>query len=63
MSDKLPSRVFKGFNTKGKPCPFCKTRADTDTVLVPIPGTEEDGNMQASQVHLTSALLIPSNGV
>lgn len=45
-------RVFKGFNSSGgQVCPVCNTSKDTETVLVPIPGTESDGLVQCSQVH------------
>ena len=45
-------RVFEHFSPAfGALCPVCKTAADKPTVLVPIPGTEEDGICQAKQVH------------
>lgn len=45
-------RIFEHFNaSQGAPCPVCKTMADDKTVLVPIPGTEEDGIVEARQVH------------
>jgi len=44
-------RTFAGFNPAGPPCPICKTRADVETVLVPIPGTEHDRIVEARQVH------------
>jgi hypothetical protein len=37
--------------TTGFECPICKTGADQPVVLVGIPGTEDDGIMQARQVH------------
>lgn len=46
-------RSFEHFNTAGgRPCPVCNTQDDKETVLVGIVGTEEDGNMEAMQVHL-----------
>ena len=45
-------RVFDHFNSsRGAKCPVCKTSADAPTVLVPIPGTEDGGNVKAKQVH------------
>lgn len=45
-------RVFEHFNSyNGEVCPVCKTSANARTVLVPIPGTEEDGIVEAKQVH------------
>ena len=45
-------RVFKGFNADfGNVCPVCKTAKNVQTVLVPIPGTEDDGICEARQVH------------
>lgn len=35
----------------GFTCPVCKTGADAPVVLVPIPGTEDDGICEARQVH------------
>ena len=45
-------RVFDHFSPAfGALCPVCKTAADRPTVLVPIPGTEDNGICQARQVH------------
>lgn len=45
-------RVFEHFNAcHGSICPICRTAADRPTVLVPIPGTEDDGICEAKQVH------------
>ena len=45
-------RVFEHFNAShGSICPVCGTAADRPTVLVPIPGTEDDGICEAKQVH------------
>ena len=45
-------RVFKRFNdSNGDVCPVCKTAAQRETVLVPIPGTEKGKNIQCTQVH------------
>jgi len=35
---EYPSRIFQGFNPAGPACPVCGTKADLETVLVPIPG-------------------------
>jgi hypothetical protein len=37
--------------TNGFICPICKTSKDFPVVLVGIPGTEEDGIIECSQVH------------
>ena len=44
-------RVFEGFNPSGPPCPLCGTRGDWPTVLLPKPGSEHDGLVEAGQVH------------
>jgi hypothetical protein len=45
-------RTFDGFNDRnGEVCPVCYTAKDCETVLVPMPGTERDGNVEAKQVH------------
>jgi len=49
QSDEL--RVFEGFNPVGEACPVCHGRKNVETVLVPIPGTEDGSVMQARQVH------------
>ena len=52
MAD-IKSRVFEHFNkSHGAICPICKTNKDTKTVLIPIPGTEDGGIMEAKQMHL-----------
>jgi hypothetical protein len=35
----------------GFTCPFCGTGADQPVVLVPIPGTEQDGRAECKQFH------------
>lgn len=32
-------------------CPICRKDTDLPVALMPIPGTEEDGNVEAQQVH------------
>ena len=45
-------RTFKHFNaSNGATCPICKTSKNCETVLVPIPGTEDGFNVEAKQVH------------
>ena len=45
-------RPFKNFNSSnGDTCPVCKTNKNCETVLIPIPGTEKDGLVEAKQVH------------
>lgn len=45
-------RTFEHFNGAfGNVCPVCKTAKDCETVLVPIPGTEDSGICEAKQVH------------
>lgn len=45
-------RTFEHFNSSFNDiCPVCKTAKDCETVLVPIPGTEDDGICEAKQVH------------
>lgn len=45
-------RIFEHFNksTEAK-CPICKTDEDKQTILVPIPGTEEGYIVEAQQMH------------
>lgn len=46
-------RVFKkpNLSTDWK-CPICKTAEEKEVVLIGILGTEDDGNIQAEQIHL-----------
>lgn len=44
-------RAFEHPNMTNFLCPVCKTAKDAPVVLVPIPGTEEDGICEAKQVH------------
>lgn len=45
-------KTFPSFNQSNNAiCPVCKTNEDCETVLVPIPGTEKGGIMEARQVH------------
>lgn len=45
--------VWPGFNASHDAlCPICRTNKNVETVLVPIPGTERDGIVEAKQVHL-----------
>ena len=47
-------RTFDHPNMDGfekNPCPICKSSKDEPVVLVPIPGTENGGNMEARQTH------------
>ena len=45
-------RVFEGFNGRcDVVCPVCKTAKNVETVLVPIPGTEDGNIVEAKQVH------------
>lgn len=47
-----PSRVFDHPNYHGGfDCPVCRTSKDAPVVLVPIPGTEDDGIVECKQVH------------
>ena len=51
-ADALIMKAFPHFNQDNDAvCPMCKTNEDCETVLVPIPGTEEGNIMQARQVH------------
>ncbi len=46
-------RVFSSFNSEnGEICPVCKTSTDRETHLVPVPGTESNGNVECKQVHV-----------
>ena len=57
--DKNVMREFEHPNMHGGfCCPVCKTNADYPVVLVGIPGTEEDGIMEARQVHSDCCKLI-----
>jgi hypothetical protein len=45
-------RTFKGFNSSnGDVCPVCHTSKDIETVLIPLPWTEDDGICEAKQMH------------
>jgi len=45
------TNTFPHFPQEGEVCPVCRTRKDTDTILVSIPGTEQGNIMQAKCVH------------
>jgi hypothetical protein len=45
------SRVFDHPNMTNFECPVCRTSKDAPVVLVPIPGTEDDGICEAKQIH------------
>jgi len=45
-------KIFKNFNKTGKPCLICGTKGDGQVTLIPIDGTEDNGNIQAKQVHI-----------
>ena len=45
-------RTFEHFNSSnGAVCPICRTSKDTETVLVPISGTEDGNLVEVKQVH------------
>lgn len=44
-------RAWQHPNMDGFTCPICKTDTDAPVVLVGIPGTEQDGIMEAEQIH------------
>ena len=45
-------RTFPHFNQSNNDvCPVCKTNEDCETVLTPIPGTEDGNIMEVRQVH------------
>lgn len=45
-------RVFEKYNQYGtEVCPVCQTNREMPVVLIPIPGTEDDGLIEAKQVH------------
>ena len=45
-------KIFKNFNKAGKPCVICGTKGNGQVTLIPIDGTEDDGNIEAEQVHI-----------
>ena len=44
-------RQFEHPNMINFKCPICHTKTDAPVVLVGIPGTEDDGIIEAEQVH------------
>ena len=46
-------RIFEHPNMEGFKCPICGTAEDKPVVLIGIDGTEEDGNIEARQYHLS----------
>ena len=44
-------REFKHPNMSNFVCPICHSSKDAPVILLPIPGTEDDGVMEAKQVH------------
>ena len=53
-------QIFNHFNCNGKQteCPVCKKNDDKPVVLIGINGTQEDGIIQAVQVHVDCVELI-----
>lgn len=47
----LRYREFSHPNLEGFECPICHSKTDAPVVLVPIPGTEDDGLVKCKQVH------------
>lgn len=47
-------RIFEKPNTSnGWKCSICKRNTESPVVLVGISGTEEDGNIEAEQIHVS----------
>ncbi len=44
-------REFKHPNMTNFKCPLCRSSKDLPVVLVPVEGTENDGVVEAEQVH------------
>jgi hypothetical protein len=44
-------RIFERFNKYGNDCPICRTKNEGTAVLIAIDGTDDDGIIQAVQVH------------
>lgn len=47
----MEMRTFDHPNMDNFRCPVCNTSIDAPVILRGIPGTEEDGNQEAEQVH------------
>lgn len=48
----LGHHIWPGFSQdNGKVCPVCRTNRNVPSVLVPKPGTEHDGIMEAGLIH------------
>jgi hypothetical protein len=47
----MSPRIFPHPNPVNFMCPVCQTNADRPVILLPIPGTEKDGNVECKQVH------------
>ena len=57
-------RVFKNGNwSYGAKCPVCGTNKKGEVVLVGMEGTEDDGNIQATQVHMGCLELTIKKGI
>lgn len=53
------ARVFERPNTSHDwKCPVCRTANEAQVILVPIPGTEKDGIVEAQQFHLRCANIV-----
>lgn len=52
MSNVKTMLVFANFDAShGDTCPICGTAKNVETVLVPVPGTEDGGIVDAKQIH------------
>ena len=57
-------RIFEQGNwISGVVCPICKTGKKGPVVLVPIPGTEDGGTVEAQQVHTSCAELVATTWI
>lgn len=45
-------KIFKNINKEGS-CAICGKNTDGEVVLIHIDGTEDGGNVQCEQVHVT----------
>lgn len=45
-------KIFKKANWDNHTCPMCKTKDDKEVILVPIVGTKNGNNYEATPIHV-----------
>ena len=53
------SRIFEKPNVSNDwKCVICRQNTEKPVILVPVPGTEDGGIVEAQQIHQTCAMIV-----